>query len=410
MVSSHLKKNNLVLYYNIDKDISRYLVAEYKPLKETLEELMIFFAKSTSHGEITLSIKKNKEKSLIFKISNESRIIHTHLDIEAPTITHQDIYNDLNFHISEKGNMDCEFSISFIEDSNQKSYTETLKQLLTGKKALFVGNHKNEVKIAQSIFENYGISIDHITTEVFKQKKPDFDLYNMVILRSADLTMAKMNIFKNIIQSQKNLKIIMMHDTFVTRDVRKKSLSIAHAEIFRPTIIGDIEEIFRKLYIDDEVLNTQHCNENIQRLDLFRILENNALQKEDLEKFVGCKILILNHNKLQLKMIQNILDINGIFIYTAETLQEAMEVLRTRRIDIIFAEIDLSLKECFDFIQEIKQNVNCNHIPLISISSYAFDHELIKMMEQGIKGHISIPYKASHIYNAMHHQLDEIYA
>ena len=45
IISSHLKKNNLVLYYDIDKEISRYLVAEFKPLKETLEELMLFFYK-----------------------------------------------------------------------------------------------------------------------------------------------------------------------------------------------------------------------------------------------------------------------------------------------------------------------------------------------------------------------------
>ena len=344
---------------------------------------------------------------MIFEISNISNIIRTHLDISAPTITHQNIYNDLDFHISETGNMHCKFSISFIEDKNKKSYAKTLEQLLSGKQALFVGKDKHEVKIVQSIFENYHIAIDHTNIETFKHIKPDFSLYDIVILRSSHLTAQQINVFQTIMQEYPQLRIIMMHDIFVSKKIRTKTLPITHAEIFRPTIIGDVEEVFRKLYIDNELLNTHDCSQNIQRLELFKINENITLKKEDLEKFVGCKILILNHNKLQLKMIQNILNIHGIYVYTAENLQDTEEVLRTRKIDIIFAEVDLSLKDCYTFIQELKNNVNYQHIPLISISSFSFDHELIKLMEEGISGHISIPYKASHIYSAIYNSLEQ---
>jgi len=409
IVTANTKKYSTEIYYDIDKTVSRYIVTDYIALKKTLEELMLFFTRYTSFAEVVLTLCKEKDNTLSFKISSTSALIQSSRDINFPVLTYKDKYLDLNFSASNTGDIFCTFSVPFIEDKYQQSYREELNQLLYGKRALIVVKNKDELIITQNIFESYGIEVEHINPDIFKSSKVDFSNYDILILRSSDLTPQQLNFFKNISQEKKDLKIIAMHEIFVTQIERERTLSISHAEIFRPTIIGDVEEVFRQLYIENAVKNEDCCTENIQRLQLFKITEDNNIKKKDLTKYAGRNILILNNHELSLKLIKSILTIDGINVYTAKNLLEAEDLLRRRKIDIIFAEVNLSLKQCKSFIEQLKNNINCKYIPIISISSFSFDHDLIEMMEHGINGHIPVPYTAVHLYSAVNQYMQPKY-
>ena len=401
IVSSNLKKNQLNIYYDIKKDLSRYIVGDHHALKKTLEELLLFFTKEASMGEIVLSVSKKDDDSLAFHIESHSSVIQHNRKIDFPEISFAGAHTNLHFSVFPSGDIFCEFSIPFIKDEKEVTHQEELTSIREGKKALIIARHPKELRIADYIFSNYGIVLSYLEPEKFKVKKPDFSNYDIIVLRSSELTPLQIHLFKQIIATHTQLKIIVMHDIFVTRQERENALEIAHAEIYRPAIIGDVEEVLKRLYIEKKSLSKKRHHETIQRLALFKIDEDKKISKKDMEKYKGCNILVLNPHQLSLKILENVLKVEGLNVYTADNLETTIEILKLRKVDLIFAEVDLSIRSCSDFIQGIRNNTSYKNIPLISISALSFEHEMIQMMDKGISAHISVPYAAGHLYTAI---------
>jgi len=403
-ISGALKKNQNTLYYDIRNSVSRDIVADYESLKKTLEEIMVFFSDHCVNGEIICTLKR-EDDLLKFTILYTSVVINNTKTTIFPKFSHGSVYPDIGFSETDSGGLKCTFTIPYYEVENEAHYTNALQGILQDKRALFVGKNRNELKIIHYIFKVYGMEIDFITPDEFKEKKPDLNVYDIVLLRSVDMTPLQISVFQKIDQKEQNLKIIMMHDIFVTREERMKTKSIAYAEIFRPAIIGDVEEILRKIYIDNVMINEACCNESMQKIQTFIVSENSLFDKLAFEKFKGRTILVVDSSPIQLSIVKNILSIDGLSILTAKNGKEALAVLEGNDVDLIFSEINLAELDGCSLAKKLKKESAYEHIPVIAVSSFSFDYELMKMIEHGITAHIPVPFKKDHFYNALHRYL-----
>jgi len=292
------------------------------------------------------------------------------------------------------------FTIPYYEDKDNKSNQEELKKSLEGKHALFIGKDQYDTKRAQYIFETFGINIENMKLSDFESKKPDMQKYDMAILRSSDITYAHISFFKNIYEDKKsNFKIIIVHELFESEEKMALSKSIAHAELYNPTIIGDVEEILYQMFLLQS--NAVKGINNMEIFDPKTFALTGTGIKDNLEKYKGAHIAIVEDSKVDQRIMRSILKINGITLFCVINGAEMIELLEKEEIDLIFSDINMPVMDGLTMTKKIREMKKWEKIPIISISSMAFVHEIKAMQVAGMNASIAKPIVAEEVYQAV---------
>ncbi len=420
-VSDLLQSNKHVIYYDVESDVGRYIVGDNDYIEQILEILVNDALLLNMDYEVILKISKLKNKFVVFEVINKKglmkkEVCSQYLDSERilqklnqntnAFIKAKKIAEAMNGSITLKSGRisgtHYTFQIPFYEDEDCRSSQEALKTFLNGKKALFIGKDKHDTIRAQYIFETYGIHINNITLNDFEKKRPDFGKYNMVIIRSEDLSYRHISFFKNIYQDEKsNFKIIIVHELFESEEKILLSKSIAHAELYNPTVIGDVEEILYQMFILKSNAVKGISNIEIFNPDTFTIKGSGKIKEDDLDWYKGAHIAIVEDSKVDQRVIKNILKIDGVTLFCLHHGAEMLELLETEEIDIIFSDINMPVMDGLIMTKNIRAKKKWEHIPIISISSMAFSHEIEEMKVAGMNATISKPIKAEELYTAL---------
>ena len=420
-VSDLLQNNRHVIYYDIESDVGRYIVGDNDYIEQVLEILVKDALLLNMDHEVILKISRLKNKFLVFEVINEKGLMNKEVYkqyLHAERILQKSNQNTNAFAKAKKiaeamngsivlksGRMSgthYTFQIPFYEDKDCRSNQEALKTFLGGKKALFIGKDKHDTKRAQYIFETYGIYINNIKLDDFEKKRPDLGNYNMAIIRSADLSYKHISFFKNIYQDEKsNFKIIIVHELFEVEEKIALSKSIAHAELYNPTVIGDVEEILYQMFILNSKAVKGISNISIFDPDTFTIKGSSKVKEDDLDWYKGAHIAIVEDSKIDQRVIKNILKIDGVTLFCLHNGAEMLELLETEEIDIIFTDINMPIMDGLLMTKNIRAKKKWDHIPIISISSMAFSHEIEEMKAVGMNAAISKPIEAKEVYAAL---------
>ncbi len=329
-VSDLLLDNGHTIYYDVENEVGRYIIGDNDYIEQVLEVLVKDALSLNRDFEVMLKISNYKNKFLVFEVINEKGFIKKELcqkyvDAERTMTTHRE---SLNTYVKAKkiveamsGTIELKssrifgthytFKIPYYEDKDNRSNQEELKKFLAGKKALFIGKDKYDTKRTQYIFETYGIRIENMKLDDFENKRPDLSKYNMAILRSSDLTYKHTSFFKNIYHDKKsNFKIIIVHELFESEEKMKLAKSIAHAELYNPTVIGDVEEILYQMFILKSNAVKGINNIEIFDPDTFTIKVKAKGKEDNLDYYKGANIAIVEDSKVDQRIIKNILNLN----------------------------------------------------------------------------------------------------
>ncbi len=239
----------------------------------------------------------------------------------------------------------------------------------------------------------------------FENKKPDIQKYDMAILRSSDITYAHVSFFKNIYHDkQSNFKIIIVHELFESEEKIALSKSIAHAELYNPTIIGDVEEILYQMFILQS-----HAVKGINNMEIFdpttfalKAYARKDTEEENFEaKYKGAHIAIVEDSKVDQRIMRNILKMDGVTLFCMSNGAEMIELLEKEEIDLIFSDINMPVMDGLTMTKKIREVEKWEEIPIISISSMAFVHEIKEMQTAGMNASISKPIIAEEVYQAL---------
>ena len=420
-VAHLIKDNEHKIYYDVEKEVGRYIVGDNHHIEQVLERLISDALLLNKASEVMLKISKYKNKFLVFDVINEKGLIHKNLfrhytDVKRILSSQS---NDVNTFAKAKAIAEAmngtitlkssrmsgthyTFKIPYYEDKNDKNHQRELRKVLAGKKALFIGRDKYDTQRTQYIFETYGIHIDNMKLNDFESKKPNLSQYDMAIIRSTDLSYKHISFFKTIYQDEKsNFKIIIVHELFEDEEKIKLSKSIAHAELYNPTVIGDVEEILHQIFILKSKAVKGINNIEIFNSKAFTIKGNHQFEDDYLDRYRGAHIAIAEDSKVDEKIFQNILMKEGITLFCMRNGSEMIDLLEDEEIDIIFTDINMPIMDGILMTKKIRSMKKWEKIPIISISSMAFPHELKKMEQAGMNAAISKPIEVKDVYMAL---------
>jgi two-component system cell cycle response regulator DivK len=103
------------------------------------------------------------------------------------------------------------------------------------------------------------------------------------------------------------------------------------------------------------------------------------------------KILIVEDNKLNMKLFKDILEAEDCIVIECFDPMFAMRIVEEEMPNLILMDIQLPRISGYDLIQWIKADANISHIPIIAITAFAMEDDKEKILSLGCEGYMSKP-------------------
>lgn len=105
----------------------------------------------------------------------------------------------------------------------------------------------------------------------------------------------------------------------------------------------------------------------------------------------GEKILLVEDNPVNRRLAEFLLRSRGYEVREAATAQEAFEILKTERPDLIVMDIQLPGMDGLEATKRLKEQPGTADIPVVAVTSYAMKGDREKALAAGCVGYITKP-------------------
>lgn len=422
-VAHSLRSKQYSLYYDIEDEVTRYLIGDTNRIFQVLHNLLSDIVDRKGSGEVVINIQIRDDEKLIFLIKNETLFLSTK---EVETLFIPQSWEDAHYKHKEFGfyvlnelieNMDgklnieshegkgtqYELSLPYIHDLDNKSRKNELIKVLSSKKALVIDKDLYTAKILIEILETFGIEVLFKSSENLETHRPELDGIDFVILKSEDVSQKVFQFFKSF-DTKETVDIVIVHDIFEENDSLEEVSYIADAVLYSPLIVGDVEEVLKQLYIRKARRKKDMRQEGLKD---FKILDTVKVEIEDFAKFKDKTILIVEDNFVSQQVMSSILSVSQLTILKAENGQEVLDILEEHlTVDLIFMDMNMPIIDGFDVTREIRKNNKYKKVPIIAVTGLGFNNEVEQMILAGVDACIIKPYRFGQLYVALERFLD----
>ena len=105
----------------------------------------------------------------------------------------------------------------------------------------------------------------------------------------------------------------------------------------------------------------------------------------------GEKILLIEDNPVNRRLAEFLLRSQGYRVCEAATAEEAFELLKAERPDLILMDVQLPGIDGLEAARRLKQDLTTCNIPVVAVTSYAMKGDREKALAAGCVGYITKP-------------------
>ena len=102
-------------------------------------------------------------------------------------------------------------------------------------------------------------------------------------------------------------------------------------------------------------------------------------------------VMVVEDNEKNRKLMRVVLKAKGYNIMEASTGEEALNLLKNQKPDIILMDIQLPGIDGITLIKQIKGDITTKDIPIIAVTAYAMKGDEQKILETGCDAYVSKP-------------------
>lgn len=417
-VAPSLKKQEHTLVYDIQNDVTRYLVGDSARVYQVLHNLLLDVFESQESSEVVLSIEIRDEENIIFSIVNKNKFLkeeeierlfipstweeiqHTNKDFGFFVIKELISNMNGNFLIQshkKKGTL-YELSLPYTKDVDNKSNKEELSKLLMYKKALVVDSDSKKAETLINILKAFNVETVFMSSEHFAKHRPKMEGFDFIVIKSKDVTKKVFHFFQDITKND-DLDMIVINNIFDSNNSVDMVTRISDAELFSPLIIGDVEEVLKQLCIKKSRKTKDEIKEELRH---FRIIDIAKVTRADFQKFTKQNILIVEDNLVSQQVLSSILNASDLNVTKVENGLQALKFLEENtEIDLIFMDMDMPVMNGFQATREIRKLYREKEIPIVAITGLGFNYEMEQMILAGVDACITKPFKVGQLYIAL---------
>jgi CheY-like chemotaxis protein len=109
---------------------------------------------------------------------------------------------------------------------------------------------------------------------------------------------------------------------------------------------------------------------------------------------MGVKVLLVEDNPLNRRLVRDILEYRGHHITEAETADDAIKCLRTMRPDIILLDIQIPGGGGERVLREVRGEPSLKDLPVVAVTAFAMAGDAARLLAIGFDGYVSKPIDA----------------
>ncbi|MCB2180440.1 MAG: response regulator [Desulfobulbaceae bacterium] len=120
----------------------------------------------------------------------------------------------------------------------------------------------------------------------------------------------------------------------------------------------------------------------------------------------GKKILVIEDNELNLKLVRTLLELADYTVTEADNAEQGITLAHEQSPDLILMDVQLPGLDGLSATKSILKDPKIRHIPVIAVTSFAMEGDKEKALEAGCVGYISKPIDTRNFVNEVTRFLD----
>lgn len=106
---------------------------------------------------------------------------------------------------------------------------------------------------------------------------------------------------------------------------------------------------------------------------------------------MGARVLVVEDNPLNLKLIRDVLEFRGFDVVTAETGEEGVAMASSTSPDLVLMDLQLPGIDGHEALQLLRADPRCRAIPVVAVTAFAMKDDLARAEAAGFDGYIAKP-------------------
>jgi two-component system chemotaxis response regulator CheY len=107
------------------------------------------------------------------------------------------------------------------------------------------------------------------------------------------------------------------------------------------------------------------------------------------------KVLVVEDFETMRKAVVKVLTSLDMKVIEASNGIEALKILDSESVDIVFSDLVMPEMDGFELCEEIRRRPNIRHVPVIIISTHRDAHYVVRALRCGADDYLTKPFKAS---------------
>ncbi len=419
------------LVFDMNNNVPKVIIGDSVHIGQILNSIVAYCIAQTPRGVVTLElslfnayeeaqelqfkitdssmgISKKEVNSLFLPEYNEETQSYKRLDFFVAKELITLMNGDLTVQSTKgKGNLfilTLPFTQVAIDD--KRKYRLPHKKL-TNKKVLIVDDSYHAGLAAKKMFTYFKHRAKVLSSEAFTLNRPNMANYDIVMLNEKLFEIHVASYLKRIKEDQ-DLKVIALQSIF-KESSENKNYGVIDRYLMKPFSQEQVFEMIVELYETDERMETIRAygekNEtlsdkgNIQK-DSF--IETPNITIESFKDFSGSRILIVEDNIINQKVLQNILGKAGMYLKIANNGQEAVDAVKqaSGEFDMVLMDINMPILDGYEATKTIREEYAFDVLPIVALSALVLENEIQKMFQSGVNGYLQKPLNIGMLYSA----------
>ncbi|MDD3591030.1 MAG: response regulator [Sulfurovum sp.] len=424
----------LELIFDVDNNVPRYMIGDSLHIGRVLTNLFEYMFSQLTDEELKLEVSmfsSHEEKiDMQFRLRDTGPGIPTD-GLESLFVPYYDeergAYMGLGLFIAKSltelmgGTLYAEsregkgttflldLPLKLVDSGNRRRYRLPDK-VLTEKRVLVVDSSFNAALAIKKMFAYFRHDVQVIRKEDFEFSMPKMDGYDIVILNESLYREKVLRYLQKIKTEKGDLKIISLNNLL---NVKESDFydGLIDAHLFKPVNQERVFELIISLYdmgvsrilLQDRIEEDKESRLPKAKVYKSEIQEAKGITPESFSDFAGKHLLIVEDNRINQKVLTNLLAQSGIRITLANDGQQAVEIVKSGKIkfDFILMDINMPVMDGFTATQVIREEGRFDIIPIVAFTALILESEKQKMFNCGINAFLAKPLNVGKLYQAM---------
>ncbi len=424
-VCSLFQGSKVELIFNIDNKIPRYLVGDALNLEKSLQNLLEYVLSEVESGEVTLEIMMfgtyEEKIELQFRLSD----MGAGLDENALDMLFTPVYDEESKEYKGLGLFVAKELVSLmqgelvvqstpgkgttftmtlpfemLDPTNRRNYRLPDK-ILTEKKVFIVDRNYNSALAIKKMFAYFRHDVKVISKEEFLKRMHNLTGYDIVILDESLFKARTIEYLKKL-KSEHALKVIALN-SLLEKTAQKDTDDVIDRILTKPVNQERIFELIVDLYTLKRVEEKPHSEDTTVQGALTHtgeIQETANVTQESFKDFNGMRLLIVEDDVINQKVLSNILKVSGIDITIANNGREAVNTVKESmdRFDMVLMDINMPIMDGYVATQMIRLESEFDDLPIVAFTALALESERQKIFNSGMNAYLTKPINIGKLY------------